>query len=161
MILFMANMRKKKAMSPIKTYSELILLPTFEERFNYLKCYSNIGIETFGHGRYLNQVLYNCSDWKHVWREVVIRDNNCDLGLEGYEIIRDPRDKSNNYVTMVHHMNPITIEQVLDRDPVIFDPEYLITTKGLTHRLLHYGSKGNMPPHKVIVRERDDTCPWK
>lgn len=148
-------------MSTIKTYSELILLPTFEERFEYLKCHSRIGIETFGHSRYLNQVFYNSPEWKRVWREVVLRDNNCDLGLDGYDIIKDSREKSNDYSTIVHHMNPITIEQVMARDPMILDPEYLITTKGLTHRLLHYGGSNNLPAHKVTVRGKYDTCPWK
>lgn len=148
-------------MSNIRTYSKLILLPTYEERFEYLKLDAAIGIQTFGRSRYLNQIFYSSPEWKEVCREVIIRDNGCDLGLEGFDIVKDPREKGNDWSTMVHHMNPITIEQVLDRDPMILDPEYLITTRGLTHRLIHYGRNGRMPVHKVTVRTPGDTCLWK
>jgi hypothetical protein len=135
----------------IKTYSELILLPTFIERFRYLKLNGSVGMDTFGHDRYLNQILYHSEEWKRFRREVIIRDNGCDLGCEDYEI---------HGKILVHHINPITIEDVLRRDPCIFDFENAISTSHNTHNAVHYGDESLLVT-EPIVRTPYDTCPWR
>ena len=136
----------------IRTYSELITLPSFEERFEYLKLSGRVGDETFGRDRYLNQLLYQRSDkWKASRREVILRDNGCDLGCEGYEIYGQ---------IIVHHMNPITIDDVLNLDPKVFDPEFLISTMHRTHNAIHYGN-ADLLITAPIERRRNDTCPWR
>lgn len=134
----------------LKTYSELIQLSTFEERFNYLQIGGRIGLETFGFDRYLNQLLYKSPDWKRVRNEVLIRDDSCDLGLNFL-----PLNKC-----MIHHMNPITKEQVINRDPIIFNPEYLITVSLKTHNAIHYGEK-DYSPYNLVTRKPNDTIPWR
>lgn len=135
----------------IRNYTELTKIDSYEKRFEYLKIGGKIGIDTFGHSRYLNQILYKCDEWKKVRREVIIRDKGCDLGISGYEIF----DK-----IIVHHMNPITIEDVLNRKPEIFDPEYLISVSHNTHNALHYGDK-RLLCLDPIERRPNDTCPWR
>lgn len=135
----------------VRTYSKLILLPTFEERFRYLKLGGIIGKETFGVDRYLNQVLYRSDEWKRVRREVIIRDNGCDLGMDGFDV---------HGRVIVHHMNPITIEDIEQRRDYIFDPEYLITTSHNTHNAIHYGDE-SLLILAPIERTKNDTCPWK
>lgn len=135
----------------IRTYSELIRLPTFEERFEYLKLEGTIGNETFGFDRYLNQALYRSYEWRHFRRDIILRDCGCDLGIEGREI-------SGYFI--IHHMNPIDERAILDRDPRIMDPEEVITTTILTHNAIHYGSL-NTVPLDPIVRRQNDTCPWR
>lgn len=133
-----------------RCYSELTSFKTFEERFEYLKLDGIVGIETFGYDRYLNQLLYRSSDWKKIRNEIIVRDNGCDLGIDGHEIYVSP---------LVHHINPITIDDVKNRNPIIFDSENLITTILSTHNAIHYGYK----PHSNNVQNRlpNDTCPWK
>lgn len=136
----------------IRTYSELITLPTFEERFEYLKLSGRVGDETFGRDRYLNQLLYQRSaDWRASRREVILRDNGCDLGCEGYEIYGQ---------IIVHHMNPITIDDVMNLDPKVFDPEFLISTMHRTHNAIHYGN-ADLLITAPIERRKNDTCPWR
>lgn len=136
----------------IRCYSELIQLPTFEERFEYLKLEGTVGKETFGNDRYLNQLLYRYNKiWLSTRDKVIIRDCGCDLGIEGREIYTKP---------IVHHMNPITIEQILNADPVIFDPEFLITTIHRTHNAIHY-SNADQLIKEPIDRKPYDTCPWR
>lgn len=135
----------------MRTYSELSKIDTFFERFEYLKLNGSVGIETFGMDRYLNQALYGCYEWKRVRDIVILRDNGCDLGIEGMEIPSR---------IIIHHMNPITIEQVIERDPIIFDPEYLISTQHTTHNAIHYANE-NMLEKEPIIRTKGDTCPWK
>lgn len=136
----------------IKTYSDLMMIPTFKERFEYLKISGTVGIDTFGYDRYLNQLLYKCDEWKNARRLAIIRDNGCDLGITGYDIM------GNVYV---HHMNPITVEDVLNRNPDIFNPEYLICCSLNTHNAIHYGDNDSLFPKEPIERKRNDTCPWK
>lgn len=136
----------------MKTYTELSALKTFEERFNYLKTKSSIGVETFGGDRYLNQVLYKSKEWRELRNRVILRDNGCDLGVSGHEL-------ASGQIT-VHHMNPITIEDVLNRNPDIFNPEYLISVSHSTHKFLHYGDLESVQKGPAI-REPNDTCPWK
>lgn len=136
----------------IKTYSELIRLPTFEERYNYLRLTGQVGRETFGFDRYLNQLFYQRSQkWKRVRDHVIIRDNGCDLAMEGHEIYER---------IIVHHMNPITIEDLERESEFLLDPEFLICTIHNTHNAIHY-SDSSLLLHIPVVRARNDTCPWK
>lgn len=135
----------------IRRYSELIQLPTFEQRYEYLRLYGSVGKETFGFDRYLNQIFYQSPEWKSVRNKVILRDNGCDLGMEGYEI---------HGPILIHHMNPITKEDILNRSEFLLDPEYLISTIDLTHKAIHYGD-ANLLPRAPIERRRNDTCPWK
>lgn len=135
----------------IRTYSELIMYDSFLDRFRYLKLEGRVGRDTFGFDRYLNQILYNCDEWKEARRFVIIRDNGCDLGIEGRDI---------NKGIIVHHMNPITIEDVKNRNPKIFDPEFLITTKLRTHNAIHYGNE-NAITTGPVERRPNDTILWR
>lgn len=135
----------------IKTYSELIALPTFEDRFEYLQLKGIVGQETFGFDRYLNQILYNSKEWKHLRNEIIVRDNGCDLALEGFEI---------HGRIVIHHINPITIDDVIKRREMVFDPENLICVTHNTHNAIHYGDKSLLITGPV-ERRANDTCPWK
>ena len=135
----------------IRTYSELITIPTFEERFEYLKLNGSVGLETFGHDRYLNQILYNSPEWRRFRPEIIVRDNGCDLACEGYEIFGK---------ILIHHINPITARDILNRNPKVFDPENVITTVHNTHNAIHYGDE-NLLITAPIERSRNDTCPWR
>lgn len=135
----------------IRTYSELITLPTFEERFNYLKLKGQVGKDTFGFDRWLNQIFYKDPEWKSVRDYVIVRDNGCDLGVDGYEI---------NGRILVHHMNPITKKDILERSKYLLDPEFLISTVHNTHNAIHYGDE-NLLAKTPIERTKNDTCPWK
>ena len=135
----------------IRTYSELITIPTFEERFEYLKLNGSVGLDTFGHDRYLNQILYNSPEWRRFRPEIIVRDNGCDLACEGYEIFGK---------ILIHHINPITAQDILNRNPKVFDPENVITTVHNTHNAIHYGDE-NLLITAPIERSRNDTCPWR
>ena len=135
----------------IKSYSELITLPTFIERYRYLKLGGRVGEETFGSDRYLNQILYKDRQWLRTRDKVIIRDNGCDLGMEGHDIYGK---------ILVHHINPITKEDILRRDPKLFDPENLICTIKNTHDAIHYGDESLLIIAPTI-RLPNDTCPWK
>ena len=134
-----------------KCYTELSKLPTFNERFNYLKLDRIVGEETFGYDRILNQLLYKSKKWRKVRDEVLIRDNGGDLGLEDYPI---------NGRAIIHHMNPITVEDVLNDKPEIFDPEYLITVYNSTHNAIHFSNENNLQKDP-IERTQNDTCLWR
>lgn len=137
----------------IKTYSELIKLKTFEERFEYLKLNDGrVGEDTFGHLRYLNQQFYKTTLWKHIKRDLIIRDNGCDLGVEGYEI--------EGRSVYVHHLNPITKNDIINRTEYLTNPEFLICTTFETHQAIHYGDISLLIT-SPIVRTRNDTCPWR
>lgn len=135
----------------IRTYSELITLPTFEERFEYLRLGGKVGAETFGFDRYLNQIFYKSDKWLSVRDKVIIRDNGCDLGIEGREIYGR---------ILVHHMNPITMYDIVNHSSWILDPEYLITTVKNTHDAIHYSDE-NLLIKDPIERRKNDTCPWR
>lgn len=136
----------------IRTYSELITLPTFEERYRYLKLDGVVGEDTFGFDRYLNQEFYQRDqEWKRIRDFVIIRDQGCDLGVEGREI----RGK-----ILVHHMNPITKEDILKRSEFLLNPEYLICTLKSTHDAIHYGDE-NLLMKGPVERKPNDTCPWR
>lgn len=136
----------------MKSYSELILLPTFEERFEYLKTTKNVGELTFGVYRYLNQALYSTVFWKQdIRNKVILRDSGCDMGLKGYEIFGP---------IYIHHINPITVEDFMNRDPKIIDLNNLICVSYETHNAIHYGDINStiMMPKE---RSKYDTCPWR
>lgn len=137
----------------IKTYSELITLPTFEERYRYLRIGGKVGEETFGFNRYLNQKFYRSDDeWLSVRDYVIIRDHGCDLGIEDREVF------GQNII--VHHMNPITVDDIIHRTKWLLDPEYLISTIDNTHKAIHYGDESLLITLPT-ARQRYDTCPWK
>ena len=135
----------------IKTYSELIKLKTFEERYEYLRLGGIVGRETFGFDRYLNQTFYKTDEWLSIRDHVIVRDNGCDLGIEGREI---------HSRILVHHMNPITKEDILSRSEHLLNPEYLICTIKSTHDAIHYGDE-SLLIKLPVERRKNDTCPWK
>lgn len=135
----------------IRTYSELIKLKTFKDRFEYLKLDGIVGEETFGFDRYMNQIFYKSREWTSVRRSVIIRDNGCDLGVEGYEIYGK---------ILIHHMNPINLSDIVHKTDELLNPDYLITTALSTHNAIHYGD-ASLLPALPIERRANDTCPWK
>ena len=135
----------------IRTYSELITLPTFEERYRYLKIGGTVGEETFGFDRYLNQSFYKTKEWLRIRDHVIVRDQGCDLAM----IDREIRGK-----ILVHHMNPITKEDIVRRTKYLLDPEYLICTVKNTHDAIHYGDE-SLLIKAPIERQKNDTCPWR
>lgn len=135
----------------IKTYSELIRFKTLEERYRYLRIGGRVGEETFGFDRWMNQVFYKDPRWRDIRDEVITRDNGCDLGLEGYDI---------HGKIFVHHMNPVTKDDILYNFDSLLNPEFLISTSKRTHDAIHYGNE-DLLPQSPIVRTRNDTCPWK
>lgn len=138
-------------MNKLLTYTELKRFQTFEERFEYVKLGGIVGESTFGFDRYLNQALYTSSEWRSLRNKVIIRDNGCDLGVDGHDI--------GKYI-IVHHMNPITIEDLDERNEDIFNPEFLICVSRNTHNAIHFGDESLLPKGPV-ERRPYDTCPWK
>ena len=130
-----------------RSYSELIQLDTFDERFRYLALRGRVGDETFGHERRLNQEFYHSVQWRRVRREVLLRDNNCDLGIDGYDIPSGLH---------IHHMNPVTIDDLLEGNPEVLDPEFLISTTQQTHNAIHYGDERQLP-RSFTERKPGDT----
>ena len=141
-----------KAIMMIRTYSELITLPTFEERYRYLKLDGVVGEATFGFDRYLNQLFYKSDEWRRIRDYVIVRDSGCDLAIPDREI------KSQKI--MIHHMNPITKQDIINRSEFLLNPEYLICTVKNTHDAIHYGDE-KLLLSGPVVRTRYDTCPWK
>ena len=138
-------------MMTIRTYTELMSLSTFEERFEYLNLVGSVGIDTFGHDRYLNQSFYRSKEWKDVRRKVILRDNGLDLGVDGYDIPGS---------IIVHHMNPMLVRD-FDKDlDKLLNPEFLISTSHKTHNALHYGDSTSSYS-SFAVRSKDDTCLWR
>lgn len=137
----------------IRTYSELITLETFEERFLYLKLDGSIGEDTFGFDRYLNQLFYRSPEWKQVRNFVITRDMGCDLAIPDHEII--------NQQILIHHMNPLTKEDIINKSDYLLNPEYLICTTKKTHNAIHYGNERILDQIVPIVRTKNDQCPWR
>lgn len=142
-----------QTMKSIKTYSELIAIPTFEERFKYLQLNGAVGKETFGYDRIFNQRFYTSGDWRNLRHHIIVRDNACDLADKDYEI---PEGQT----IYIHHMNPIMLSDIENNTEILMNPEFLITTTFLTHQAIHYGDI-NMLPRGPIERRPHDTCPWK
>ena len=134
----------------MRTYSELIKLPTFEERFEYLRLDGEVGAITFGSDRYLNQLFYTSDEWRRVRDIVIIRDNACDLAVGGYDLQKP---------ILIHHMNPITTEDILRHSAALIDPEFLICVSKATHNAIHYGDS-SMLPRGPAERRPKDTCLW-
>ena len=145
------TMEGKVIWMSIRTYSELITLPTFEERFRYLQLGGKVGEDTFGHDRYLNQMFYTSDEWRRIRRDVIVRDNGCDLGIQDREI---------HGLIIIHHMNPITIEDIINRSEFLLNPEYLISTVKNTHDAIHFSDERILITDP-IERRPNDTCPWK
>ena len=141
-------------MKKIRTYSELMTLPTFEERYRYLRLCGQVGEDTFGFDRYLNQIFYKSGEWLEIRNFVIVRDHGCDLAMLDREI-------PEGVPILVHHMNPIEKEDVLRRNKVLLDPEYLISTVKRTHDAIHYGDESLLLMDNIINRSKNDTCPWK
>lgn len=135
----------------IRNYTELSKLETFEERFEYLKLGGNVGADTFGFDRYINQNFYQSLEWRSVRDFVILRDLGCDLGIDGRQIHAKP---------IIHHMNPITREDIENLTRYLLDPEYLITTVLQTHNAIHYGDASKLLKDPII-RRAGDTCPWR
>lgn len=135
----------------IRTYSELVTMHSFEDRFRYLKLSGSVGYGTFGFDRYLNQLFYKSREWRKIKDEVIVRDNGCDLGVEGFDIYGR---------IYIHHMNPITVDDIIQQTELLLNPEYLICTSFNTHQAIHYGDETNLT---LLPKERskNDTCPWK
>lgn len=135
----------------IRTYSELLTLKTHKERYEYLKLNGVVGEETFGFDRYVNQKFYHSSYWKNIRNKIIVRDNGCDLGIDGMQI--------NGPIT-IHHMNPILLKDILNQNEILTNPEYLICVSERTHRAIHYGDE-ELLPKELVERSPNDTCPWK
>lgn len=135
----------------IKNYTELSKLKTFEERYEYLRLNGRVGEATFGFDRYLNQVFYQSQRWKSVRDFVILRDNGCDLGVDGYEIFGK---------VIIHHMNPITVDDIESESDFLLNPEFLICTVHSTHNAIHYGDE-SLLIRAPIERTKNDTCPWR
>lgn len=144
-------MRKMTTMTNIKTYSELVTIPTFEERFKYLQLKGVVGKDTFGFDRYLNQRFYRSAEWKRIRDQVIIRDCGCDLGIEDRVIYGK---------ILIHHMNPISEIDIVRATEFLLNPEYLICVTHNTHNAIHYGDEDLLVKGPVI-RTKNDTCPWK
>lgn len=142
--------KKLMIMTKIRSYSEVVDLETFDERFNYLKLGGGVGQSTFGFDRYINQQFYMSHAWQDIRHHVVLRDEGCDLGIVGYEI---------HYGLLIHHMNPMNTNDIINRESWILDPDFLITTTHNTHNAIHYGVN-NLLPKVVAQRSPKDTKLW-
>lgn len=134
-----------------RTYTDLIHIPTYKERFEYCDLCGLVGDETFGCDRWLNQVLYSSPEWRRFRRDIIIRDKGCDLAFDGFEI---------PCFATIHHLNPITKHDILERRPCVFDPENVILVATDTHKFIHYGH-GEAPNRLPVERRPNDTCPWR
>lgn len=134
-----------------RTYSELITIPSFEERYRYLKLQGQVGSETFGYDRYLNQLFYRSPEWKSFRRDIILRDNGCDLGIE---------DRPIHGLIIIHHIEPISPEDILERKPCLLDFNNVICVSDMTHKAIHYGDE-SLLFLGITEREPGDTCPWK
>lgn len=135
----------------IRTYHELIQIPSFLDRYDYLKIGGTVGETTFGYERYLNQAFYSSRKWKDIRNKVIVRDDGCDISHSDYPIA----DK-----VYVHHLNPITLEMIEEESPYLFDPEFLVCVSYRTHNAIHYGDR-SLLPEKLVERKPYDTCPWR
>lgn len=135
----------------IRCYNDLIQLKTFEERFQYLKIHGKVGEETFGLDRYINQQLYKSQRWRITRSKIIIRDDGCDLGIDGRQL--------DDYI-VIHHMNPISLEDIEEERDIVYDPEYLICCSTRTHRAIHFGDE-NLLIRDPVIRRPNDTCLWR
>jgi hypothetical protein len=138
--------------SSIKRYSELIQIPSYIERYRYLRLGGKAGEITFGNERYLNQILYKSPEWKSFRRGIIIRDYGCDMALEGYSIVGR---------IIIHHLNPITVEDIYERNECVFDEENVICVSSRTHNAIHYGDEELLMIDEIVERRPNDTIPWR
>lgn len=136
----------------MRSYKKLITLPTFDERFKYLMLKGHVGEETFGIERYLNQKFYRSKEWKQIRRDVIVRDDGCDLAIDGEQI---------GGMIFIHHINPITIDDIKKGSKKVFDLNNLVCVSKKTHEAIHYGNEDYIYYTKPVVRKPNDTCPWK
>lgn len=136
----------------MKTYDDLVKFTSFEDRFNYIKLDGTVGIQTFGSERYLNQLLYHTKEWKTFRNKIILRDNGCDLGCPDREIYGR---------IIIHHINPISIEDILNRSSRVFDENNVICVSHMTHEAIHYGDENILVSSNLVERKPNDTCPWK
>lgn len=135
-----------------KSYSELLHYNTFEDRLKYLLLYGQVGEDTFGSRRYLNQDFYRSSEWQSIRRKVILRDNGCDMAFPGFEVHRD---------LIVHHIEPITIEDILEDNPKVLDMNNLVCVSLTSHNAIHYGNDKSLLGYGLVERKPNDTCPWR
>lgn len=138
----------------IRTYTELIQLPTFIERYRYLKLGGEVGKETFGWERYLNQSFYRSKEWKDFRQQIIVRDNGCDLAMPGYEFANGER-------IIIHHLNPIDATDILNATEFLMNPEYVVAVRKRTHDAIHFGDESLVMEFEYVPRRPNDTCPWK
>lgn len=138
----------------IRTYTELIKLPTFLERYRYLKLKGVVGEQTFGWERYINQKFYTSYEWRRFRQDIIVRDNGCDLGIPGREYVGDE-------LIFIHHMNVIDVNDIVNQTEFLMNPEYVISCRFSTHNAIHYGDELLLLPYEPVVRQPNDTCPWK
>lgn len=135
-----------------KRYSEMITMPEFDDRFRYAKLDGQVGRDTFGFDRYLNQQFYRSKEWKRLRDQIIIRDNGCDLGVPGHEI---------SGKIYIHHLNPLSPEDITKSTEKLFDPDNLVCVSAETHNAIHYGDESILEKNKIVERSPGDTCPWK
>ena len=138
----------------IRTYTELMELPTFLQRYRYLRVPGRVGEQTFETGRWFNQSFYRSNEWKDIRREVLLRDYGCDLADPDHPF-------ADNDMVVIHHMNPIELKDIREHTDILFNPEYLISCTSNTHRAIHYGDESMVTPYKFIRRTPHDTSPWR
>lgn len=136
----------------IRTYTDLVSIPTYIDRFRYLKLSGHIGEDTFGYDRYLNQQLYKSATWRQLRAQIITRDLGCDLAHPDFEIVGS---------IIIHHLNPITKSDVLERSNYLLNPEFLVCVSDNTHKAIHYGDESLLLPYEPVVRTPHDTCPWR
>ena len=137
----------------IRTYTELMQIPTFLERYRYLKLGGKVGDETFGWERYLNQKFYRSNEWRDFRRQIILRDHGCDLADPDHEFAEGER-------VIIHHMNPIDTKDIVYQTEYLMNPEYVISVRDRTHRAIHYGDDSLIMEYEPIIRRPGDTCPW-
>lgn len=135
-----------------KRYSEMITMSEFDDRFRYAKLDGQVGKDTFGFDRYLNQQFYRSKEWKRLRDQIIIRDNGCDLGVPGHEI---------SGKIYIHHLNPLSPEDITESTKKLFDPDNLVCVSAETHNAIHYGDESILEKNKIVERSPGDTCPWK
>lgn len=138
----------------IRTYTELMKLPTYLERYRYLRLGGEVGRETFGWERYLNQNFYNSYEWREFRRSIILRDQGCDLADLDHPF-------ANGELIFIHHMNPIDTHDIVEQTQFLMNPEYVISCRKLTHDAIHYGDESLILPREYVARAPNDTCPWK
>lgn len=138
----------------IRTYTELIQIPTFEERYEYLKLKGKVGEDTFGFDRWINQDFYTSHEWRKFRRQIIARDLGCDLACEDRPFLQGE-------LVTIHHMNPIEVYDIVKHTDFLMDPEYVIATSDTTHRAIHYGDRSLLKVFEPVVRKPNDMCPWR